>query len=75
MDDFIDTDRACHAGIVAEVVPDGVRSRPRRPWAERIAANSPLVVALANNDALASFEMSLAQGLEREKPKPRFTGN
>jgi enoyl-CoA hydratase len=38
-----------------------------RSLAYRIAANSPLAVALAKDAALQALETSLAQGLEHEK--------
>lgn len=65
--DFISAEQACAAGIVAEVVPDGDALKSAQAMAARIAANSPLAVALAKDSALSSFELPLAQGLEREK--------
>lgn len=65
--DFISAERACEAGIVAEVVADGKALEAARAMAGRMAANSPLAVALAKDAALASLEMPLAQGLERER--------
>lgn len=65
--DFIDARKACDAGIVSEVTADGQALSAARAMAERIAANSPLAVALAKDAALRSFEGSLAQGLEHEK--------
>jgi len=63
--DFIDARKACDVGIVAEVTADGQALPTALAMASRIAANSPLAVALAA--ALASFETPLAQGLEHEK--------
>ena len=63
--DFMDARKACDVGIVAEVTADG-QALPLA-MACRIAANSPLAVALAKDAALASFETPLAQGLEHEK--------
>lgn len=65
--DFIDARTACADGIVAAVVADGEALQVARAMAARIAVNSPLAVALAKDAALGSFEMPLAQGLEREK--------
>ncbi|KAM9863222.1 enoyl-CoA hydratase-related protein [Leucobacter sp. BZR 635] len=65
--DFISAQRACDAGIVAEVVADGEALGSAQAMAERIAANSPVAVALAKDAALQSFETSLAQGIEHEK--------
>lgn len=65
--DFIDARKACEAGIVAEVVPAGEALQAATAMAARIAANSPLAVALAKDAALSSFETSLSQGLEHEK--------
>lgn len=65
--DFIDARKASEAGIVAEVVADGQALPAALAMAGRIAANSPLAVALAKDAALASFETPLAQGLEHEK--------
>jgi len=65
--DFIDARKACEAGIVAEVTADGQALPTALAMAGRIAANSPLAVALAKDAALRSFETSLAQGLEHEK--------
>lgn len=65
--DFIDARKACDAGIVAEVTPEGQALPTARAMADRIAANSPLAVALAKDAALCSFETPLAQGLEHEK--------
>ena len=65
--DFIDARKAHEAGIVAEVVADGQALPAALAMAGRIAANSPLAVALAKDAALASFETPLAQGLEHEK--------
>ncbi|MCK9986195.1 MAG: enoyl-CoA hydratase [Azoarcus sp.] len=65
--DFIDARKACDAGIVAEVTADGQALPTALAMAGRIAANSPLAVALAKDAALCSFETSLAQGLEHEK--------
>lgn len=65
--DFIDARAACDAGIVAEVTADGQTLQVALAMAGRIAANSPLAVALAKDAALRSFETSLAQGLEHEK--------
>jgi len=65
--DFIDARKACDAGMVAEVTADGQALPTALAMANRIAANSPLAVALAKDAALASFETPLAQGLEHEK--------
>ena len=65
--DFIDARMACDAGMVAEVTADGQALPTALAMANRIAANSPLAVALAKDAALASFETPLAQGLEHEK--------
>ena len=65
--DFIDARKACDAGMVAEVTADGQALPTALAMARRIAANSPLAVALAKDAALASFETPLAQGLEHEK--------
>lgn len=65
--DFLDAGRACKAGIVAQVVPDGEALKAAQAMAARMAANSPLAVALAKDSALSSYELPLAQGLEREK--------
>lgn len=65
--DFIDARKACDAGIVAEVTAEGQALPTARAMADRIAANSPLAVALAKDSALCSFETALAQGLEHEK--------
>lgn len=64
--DFIDARKACEAGIVSEVVADGQALTAAQTMAGRIAANSPLAVALAKDAALRSFETSLQQGLEHE---------
>ena len=65
--DFLSAQRACAAGIVAETVPDGTALEAAVAMAQRIAANSPLAVALAKDAALQALETSLAQGLEHEK--------
>ena len=65
--DFMDARKACDVGIVAEVTADGQALPTALAMACRIAANSPLAVALAKDAALASFETPLAQGLEHEK--------
>lgn len=65
--DLIDARKACDAGIVAEVTAEGQALPTARAMADRIAANSPLAVALAKDAALCSFETALAQGLEHEK--------
>ncbi|MDI3513329.1 MAG: enoyl-CoA hydratase [Rhodocyclaceae bacterium] len=65
--DLIDARKACDVGIVAEVTSDGQALPAALAMAGRIAANSPLAVALAKNAALCSFETPLAQGLEHEK--------
>jgi enoyl-CoA hydratase len=65
--DFIDARKACDAGIVAEVTADGQALATAQAMAGRIAANSPLAVALAKDAALCSFETSLEHGLEHEK--------
>jgi len=65
--DFLSAQRACAAGIVAETVPDGTALDVATAMAQRIAANSPLAVALAKDAALQALETSLAQGLEHEK--------
>ena len=62
--DFMDARKACDVGIVAEVTADGQALPTALAMASRIAANSPLAVALAKDAALASFETPLAQGLE-----------
>lgn len=69
--DFIDARKACDAGMVAEVTADGQALPTALAMANRIAANSPLAVALAKDAALASFETPLAQGLEHEAQFPR----
>ncbi|MFI9637090.1 enoyl-CoA hydratase/isomerase family protein [Nocardia sp. NPDC051929] len=58
---------ACHAGIIAEIVPDGDALAVATAMATRIAANSPLAVALVKDAAVQALETSLAQGLEHEK--------
>lgn len=58
---------AYHAGIIAEIVPDGDALVAATAVAGRIAANSPLAVALVKDAALQALETSLAQGLEHEK--------
>ncbi|MFD6222386.1 enoyl-CoA hydratase/isomerase family protein [Nocardia asteroides] len=58
---------AFHAGIIAEIVPDGDALVAATAVAGRIAANSPLAVALVKDAALQALETSLAQGLEHEK--------
>lgn len=65
--DFIDARNACDAGIVSEVTADGRALVAALAMATRIAANSPLAVALAKDAALCSFEAPLASGLEHEK--------
>jgi len=65
--DFLSAQRACAAGIVADTVPDGTALEAAVAMAQRIAANSPLAVALAKDAALQALETSLAQGLEHEK--------
>lgn len=65
--DLIDARKACDAGIVSEVTVDGLALPAARTMADRIAANSPLAVALAKDAALCSFETPLARGLEHEK--------
>lgn len=65
--DFIDARKACDAGIVSEVTVDGQALPTARAMADRIAANSPLAVALAKDAALCSLETPLARGLEHEK--------
>lgn len=65
--DLIGARKACDAGIVSEVTADGQALPTARAMADRIAANSPLAVALAKDAALCSFEAPLAQGLEHEK--------
>lgn len=65
--DFWPAARAEAAGLVTEVVPDGAALRHARAMAGRIAANSPLAVALAKDAALHALQTSLAQGLEHEK--------
>ena len=54
--DFMDARKACDVGIVAEVTADGQALPTALAMACRIAANSPLAVALAKDAALASFE-------------------
>lgn len=58
---------AYHAGIIAEIVPAGDALAVATAVAGRIAANSPLAVALVKDAALRALETSLAQGLEHEK--------
>lgn len=65
--DFVPADKAYTSGIVAEVVDDGTAVAHAMEMAERIAANSPLAVALAKDAALCALEAPLSQGLEREK--------
>lgn len=65
--DLIEAGKAYDAGIVAEVTADGQALTAALAMAGRIAANSPLAVALTKDAALCSFETSLAQGLEHEK--------
>jgi len=65
--DFLPAQQACAAGIVAETVPDGTTLGAAIATAQRIAANSPLAVALAKDAALQALETSLTQGLEHEK--------
>jgi enoyl-CoA hydratase len=65
--DFWSATRAEAAGLITEVVPDGAALKHARAMARRIAANSPLAVALAKDAALQAQEGSLAQGLQHEK--------
>ncbi|WP_440712940.1 enoyl-CoA hydratase/isomerase family protein [Gordonia sp. FQ] len=65
--DAIDARAAETAGLVAEVVPAGTACAAAVAMAERIAANSPLAVALAKDAAYAALDSSLAQGLEYER--------
>jgi enoyl-CoA hydratase len=65
--DFWPADRAEAAGLVTEVVPEGTALEHARAMAHRIAANSPLAVALAKDAARHALETSLTQGLEHEK--------
>lgn len=65
--DPVTADRACDAGLVAEVVADGEAVARAVAIAQRIAENSPLAVALAKDAALHALETSLTQGLEHEK--------
>ena len=58
--DFMDARKACDVGIVAEVTADGQALPTALAMACRIAANSPLAVALAKDAALASFETARA---------------
>src|SRR3989475_5781146 len=48
--DFMDARKACDVGIVAEVTADGQALPTALAMACRIAANSPLAVALAKED-------------------------
>lgn len=65
--DFLSAQKACEAGIVADVVPAGQALDHALTMAQRIAKNSPLAVALAKDAALRAFEATLSQGLEHEK--------
>lgn len=65
--DPLDAAAADRAGLVASVVEDGQALAAALALAERIAANSPLAVALAKDAALASLETSLSQGLRHER--------
>lgn len=65
--DLLSAPRARAAGIVTETVPDGTALEAATGMARRIAANSPLAVALAKDAALQALETSLTQGLEHEK--------
>jgi enoyl-CoA hydratase len=64
---FWSATRAEAAGVITQVVPDGAALEQARAMARRIAANSPLAVALAKDAALQAQEASLAQGLQHEK--------
>ncbi|NDK89094.1 2,3-dehydroadipyl-CoA hydratase [Gordonia desulfuricans] len=65
--DLIPAEQAGEWGLVSRVVPDGQALIEATALAQRIAANSPLAVALAKDAALQALETSLAQGLEHEK--------
>lgn len=65
--DPIDARAAEAAGLVGSVVPAGEALASAVAMAGRIAANSPLAVALAKDAAAAALETSLAQGLEHER--------
>jgi enoyl-CoA hydratase len=65
--DFWSATRAEAAGFVTEVVPDGAALEQARAMARRIAANSPLAVALAKDAALQAQEATLVLGLQHEK--------
>lgn len=65
--DFIGADEASASGLVTRVVPEGEALEQATAMAQRIAANSPLAVALAKDAALAALEASLSAGLEHEK--------
>ncbi|MCJ0907279.1 enoyl-CoA hydratase-related protein [Rhodococcus sp. ARC_M6] len=65
--DSMTASQAEAAGLVAEVVEDGQAAAAAIAMAQRIAKNSPIAVTLAKNAALASYETTLAQGLEHEK--------
>lgn len=65
--DPIDAATALATGVAAEITPDGAALDRALVLAGRIAANSPLAVALAKDAALASFDTSLRQGLRHEQ--------
>lgn len=65
--DPISARHAANIGLVADVVGDGETATAAIALGHRIAANSPLAVALAKDAALRSYEASLSQGLEHEK--------
>lgn len=65
--DSVSASQAEVSGLVAEVVEDGKAAAAAIAMAQRIAQNSPIAVTLAKDAAMASFETTLAQGLEHEK--------
>ncbi|NMO04665.1 2,3-dehydroadipyl-CoA hydratase [Gordonia sp. TBRC 11910] len=65
--DMITAAQALRTGVVADVVGEGEALTAATLIARRIAANSPLAVALAKDAALRSFESSLQQGLAHEQ--------
>lgn len=65
--DPMDAPAADAAGLVSAVVPAGQALAEALVLAERIAANSPLAVALAKDAARTAMETTLAQGLQHER--------
>ncbi|MGB3699207.1 MAG: enoyl-CoA hydratase-related protein [Gordonia sp. (in: high G+C Gram-positive bacteria)] len=65
--DPVTAPEAADMGLISTVVDDGAALAEAERLAARVAANSPLAVALAKDAALQTFETSLHQGLEHEK--------